>query len=1073
MALTIIEEWDVSRLQHLLRRVSDPASRHVICMLLQQLDGQFNRTEYNQKYADGRYYGTFPCAQSLNGRLRRHYFFGLAVDIDMRNCYCTLLAQLAYQFEVETPYLDEYNLDPKRVQLELADAVGDQTKSAKLFFICMLHGGDLRLSEVDEQLSSCYLQAEGLYPFVRGFRVEMSRVYGVLSAEFPSIHAHATTLAKEARSSNIQGRFFHLLLSIQENRCLMAMKEQVAIEHRSVVGLWYDGLMVWHDDEDEEKNPIDLSVYERRILTETGYRVQLAFKSLEPTEEDVQWLETTGNLRKNELLLSNLEYNTSVRVQPYDRFGTTGNGWLLVSAPMGAGKTYQLMDFVQATFNRKPKSRILIPTNRIIQSVLYRSLLCKLTVNGAPLPVTVYRDPDFMHKAQYGATVVVCEYESLHLLLKASDKNPHGECMAFDCVILDETGGLMSTLVSPTNGFNLRANYMAFCFFLETATKVLCTCADMFLTAVVPEFVLGLVPQSSIRAVVYTTPTVERQYRIYEESKALVAWQELLWDSIRNRLADDTAPNVALLTRTKVAVDSFLYQVKEEFKDVMGIEDMFVTVTRDTTQLEMEAFGDMDLIFNGKIGLVASPKITSATDIQLEHIVFMNLLGIDGASIRSLGQASGRVRKAYGNTIHCLLPHYKPAPLPVEPTKQECLDLINRREYGRVQTINAFKGELETQTRVVPGYEDYGPTVMISARQASDPNLLNLVANITRETKLSGRQYFVSQWNAWVLAKRFLLTFTPGDEDGPTEETTRLHLEAKQAAKDAKLAVKEAHAETEERIFKELLQECQTLGDVDRAYEQMKQVQARDAGLDAQQTVRLTMLSALSKYPHFFRTLTLEQVKYTMRNSSVLYSASVCNLLDPNQMRDLDVVNASRAPLLADSGALSSTVKYIEEILQLGGAASLQRTVDYPIDIDLYLKASNINTFKTLVSKTKDTLKNISSSTIRKSRACKENRAMIKGELRSVLNRIGIRLDPEVARDCSKYRVVPNEHVETLLEHISFRSLDPSAESGSEVIKELVRREKEYSRLLDAVEHSKTNKRHPVTGGGATKRSRR
>jgi hypothetical protein len=98
---------------------------------------------------------------------------------------------------------------------------------------------------------------------------------------------------------------------------------------------------------------------------------------------------------------------------------------------------------------------------------------------------------------------------------------------------------------------------------------------------------------------------------------------------------------------------------------------------------------------------------------------------------------------------------------------------------------------------------------------------------------------------------------------------------------------------------------------------------------------------------------------------------------------------------------------------------------------------------------------------------------MVKGELRSILGRIGIKLEAETSRGCTKYRVVPMEMVGVLLQHISFRSLDPSADSGTDTVRELVLREKQYNRLLDAVQQSTANQgKLSVKSARATKRRR-
>lgn len=1072
MAFTFIEDWDRPELQRLLEVVHEPASRHLLCSLLQHLDGQFNTVEYEQKYTGGRYYGSYPCAQSFNGKLRRLYFYNKAIDIDICNCFCSLLEQICSRWGVACPYLSAYNREPKIIQYQLADAVGDSSLSSKLYFICMLHGGDLRLSEADEQLASCYLNAEDAYPFVRALRLEFDSLFVSLCGHYPDILVGANVLAESSSSPNIQGRFFHLLLSVQENDCLMAMKEYAAATGRSMVGLWYDGLMLWHSPEDEDADPILLQDYERAIFDRTGYRLSLAVKSLEPSAADRDWL-GKSSLRNNEELILNRVYNPSPRVEPYADFGPSNRGWLLVSASMGSGKTHQMVLYIKAWFTRKPKCRILIPTSRIVQSIMYRSLLGGVEVNGVPIPVITYREPNFLARAQFGAAVVICEYESLHLLLKPTDANPIGECMAFDVVILDEMGGLMSTLISPTNGFNLVQNYTAFCFIAKTAKQVLGLCADMFYTPVVPEFVLGIVPQACIRAIIYTSQIVSRTYVIYPENVSLVDWQEKLWESIRERLADEDAPRVAVLTRTKIAVDAFLQQLADQFEEEKDIGSRFVVVTRDTPQSEMERFSQIDAMFDGKLGIVASPKITSATDIQAPHTVFMDIRGIDGASVRSLGQASGRVRKAHQETIHVMQPYYKPAPFALEPTKDECKAIVLRREASRVHTMAAFKREIELQRRVVPGFEEFGAVETFSIREPTDANLVNLVANITRESKLSSRSYFVSQWQSWVITKGFKLRFADREADGPSDDSLRLHAEAKLALKCARGIVKEAHAALEEQVFADLKIECTTLGDIDRAYAQMKTLQAQEAGLSSEQTLRLMMLSAMSKYPSFFGDLDIDQVRYTMKHSSVLYAATVCNILDTQQIKDLDVVNAAKSPLLADSGQIGETIRIATEIIVLGGAAGFVPTDNYPIDVTTYLQPAILPHFKSLVGKARDSLKSISSSSIRRSRAAKEDVKMVKGELRSILGRIGIKLEAETSRGCTKYRVVPMEMVGVLLQHISFRSLDPSADSGTDTVRELVLREKQYNRLLDAVQQSTANQgKLSVKSARATKRRR-
>lgn len=299
----------------------------------------------------------------------------------------------------------------------------------------------------------------------------------------------------------------------------------------------------------------------------------------------------------------------TVRLNKYD---FTDTDMLIVQAPMGTGKTYQLKKLVR----QNPGKNFLIVVARVLQG---KQLTHELNVGlGKKDKFVFYKDNPYSD--QYRR--VVTTFESLH-------KIPHA--MKYDFLVMDEARSIFNSMTcTVTNGDKLDTNIQLFLARAHTS-KVLMLDADIEIDSAVPD-ICRRFDTRRIR--------VERYTCVLDSMRrtARVITGNFMYESIRDDLKNKKKVGVVCRTRKNA-------EVLCETMKAGGARCGLYTGSTDE-QTRMKHWSEPNTYFKDIDLLIFTSTVTGGNDIQLPFDrVYADLCGGGGANAREVLQMLGRFRK--------------------------------------------------------------------------------------------------------------------------------------------------------------------------------------------------------------------------------------------------------------------------------------------------------------------------------------------------------------------------------------------------------------------------------------------
>jgi hypothetical protein len=261
----------------------------------------------SEKFPEGRVYATGPSLQTLKGWIRRFAGWKHYHDIDIVNACPTIAMQVFEKHLGENcfPLLTQYVADREgmiqRLQVKYSEDLADKSfKEMKKLFLVGIHLGD-------KPMPLIYKKIPELKNWAVQFNLLSSRVCDLPAFKHIKDRIVVCDESKQATSKrqkrgrhsgdNPKGTRTAYLWQSLENKALQAMANYFR-EHGGGVYkpgvLVYDGIMVTRPVDDHDATT--LSVFplehlrncEAYVLKETGLRLNLVEKSLEPTAEDIE-----------------------------------------------------------------------------------------------------------------------------------------------------------------------------------------------------------------------------------------------------------------------------------------------------------------------------------------------------------------------------------------------------------------------------------------------------------------------------------------------------------------------------------------------------------------------------------------------------------------------------------------------------------------------------------------------------------------------------------------------------------------------------------------------------------------
>ena len=208
----------------------------------------------------GRLFGTLGSLEQFERSIRGSLCAEFYTDIDIVNCHCVLIPQLAKRtLDMDMPFLEQYNGVRAEVLAQVVQIYGITAEDAKEMICSVLYAG--KRPEHGPQLLC------DMYDEIRSFTQAL-----IKSKQHDKLYQYIKSLQK-----NTYGAFLSWVVQSEERKCLVAMIDYLTAAGLRVDVLAYDGCMTRGTD-----NVTDdiLRGCEEAVYDATNYRVQLKVKEM-------------------------------------------------------------------------------------------------------------------------------------------------------------------------------------------------------------------------------------------------------------------------------------------------------------------------------------------------------------------------------------------------------------------------------------------------------------------------------------------------------------------------------------------------------------------------------------------------------------------------------------------------------------------------------------------------------------------------------------------------------------------------------------------------------------------------
>lgn len=241
---------------------------------------KYNKSSNSKKY--GRWFADGSLSiQNMPRKIRHTICKGLWIDLDFINCHPVVLEALCNHYEIECPYLHQYNTQRDELLQEIMQVEGCTRDEAKRKVLSTLNGKNISIN----------VSWWGL------MKNEFRSIANCLSSkkEYEKLHK----IVKTYKKYNIEASTMNAILCYFENMCLenlfMFLKNKKAIGDFVCV-LIFDGLQI----EDTEYNrklltPELLKEASEYILSTTGFKLDVVIKELDEAIELPEDFDKTFN----------------------------------------------------------------------------------------------------------------------------------------------------------------------------------------------------------------------------------------------------------------------------------------------------------------------------------------------------------------------------------------------------------------------------------------------------------------------------------------------------------------------------------------------------------------------------------------------------------------------------------------------------------------------------------------------------------------------------------------------------------------------------------------------------------
>lgn len=209
--------------------------------------------------------GAINFEKTIRGTLFGKYYW----DIDVVNCHPTVLVQMMNDESYECPNLTEYINNRQSVFERLQSDYNLSREDVKSKIISALYGSKPTASVGEE---NC--------PFLMNIYEEVRRYTSSLMRK--EKYARLEAFARRQKDKSFYGSFLSWIMQTEEREIMLALREYMMTQERSVDCLCHDGVMIRKIDDNESAFPEHLlRGAEEFITSKTGRSIKLAVKAWE------------------------------------------------------------------------------------------------------------------------------------------------------------------------------------------------------------------------------------------------------------------------------------------------------------------------------------------------------------------------------------------------------------------------------------------------------------------------------------------------------------------------------------------------------------------------------------------------------------------------------------------------------------------------------------------------------------------------------------------------------------------------------------------------------------------------
>ena len=263
----------------------------------------YRRCCYKQKDYEGLFYGryyTYPgCIQSIKGTFRNLILDGSLIEVDITNCFPSLLIQEGRRLGIELVAIEDYVTNRERILDAVAAHHHTTRKEAKEMFVPLMFGRQLKAADDNHQS-------------LMSFYEDITKIKKALKEDVAEWDVYVKVAANKNKPRPDDTALAYHLQTIEAN-IMMDVIKYLGEKKFRINALVHDGVYI------KNKGVMpDLNEISKMVKDKHGFDLEFKVKSTEATEEDKRfYVELQKHLPDDSDLIDAIDgYEITNRIDP-------------------------------------------------------------------------------------------------------------------------------------------------------------------------------------------------------------------------------------------------------------------------------------------------------------------------------------------------------------------------------------------------------------------------------------------------------------------------------------------------------------------------------------------------------------------------------------------------------------------------------------------------------------------------------------------------------------------------------------------------------------------------------------